>query len=522
MLVTVSASYGQIPLLNSDINSAPTIFLDFDGHTVDNTVWNYDGPIYCAASTLTPAQVQDIFNRVAEDYRPFTVNITTDSARYLAAPVTLRMRVILTTSWEWYGSAGGVAFTGSFAWGIETPCFVFTGLLGNNIKYIAEAASHETGHTLGLLHQSTYDLSCVKVSDYNYGIGTGEISWAPIMGVGYYRNLTIWHNGSTPYGCNSVQNDIAIITRAENSISLRPDDAGNTAATAAIMNISNNTFSTAARFNFSNDEDLFKITIPLISMVSLRSIPVNAGSPNIAANSDIQTELLNSSLGVLKTVNPADSLQASLDTLLNPGIYYIRVKPAANTNIGTYGMLGGYIITGSLQPLSALPLRTLKLTGSTAGQKHLFNWLVDADEKIEEMILEYADNNFSFSELAPVHGSTGTHAWIPSAPGKLYYRLKVRFDNGAIYYSNMINLSNPAESPMPEVIGNPVTNGILSIQGISNSNYLLYSNAGSVVQTGRLDNGLNKINVSALSRGIYYIQFHTNNQLVKAQKLVIQ
>ncbi|MBL7746170.1 MAG: hypothetical protein JNM19_01975, partial [Chitinophagaceae bacterium] len=413
LLLTIYRATSQIPKLNSDPTATATIFLDFDGHMVDNTVWNYDGPIPCNPAGLTTAQVQDIFNRVAEDYRPFTLNITTDSVKFLAAPINQRIRVVLTTSSQWYGNAGGVAFVGSFSWGDDTPCFIFTQLLGNNIKYISEAAAHEAGHTLGLYHQSTYDALCNKVSDYSYGTGSGEISWAPIMGVGYYRNVTIWHNGPNSYGCNNLQDDMAIITRPSNGIQLRTDDHGNTPATSGAIQITNNQFSKDAVFNYTNDEDLFRVTLSAPGLLSVRSKPVNAGPLNTAANSDILTELLNQSLNSLRSSNPADSLQASIDTMLNAGTYYIRVKPVANAYSGTYGMLGGYTVSGSFQQASVLPLRNLKLEGKITSGKHQLSWIVDADEAIEDILLEYSYNGYDFRSRSSLQGAIGKYDWIP-------------------------------------------------------------------------------------------------------------
>src|SRR5688500_18431280 len=197
---TIAAS-AQVPMLSSYHSSTAVLFLDFDGHTVVGTSWNYNGPIVCSPSGLDNTNITTVFNRVAEDYRPFNVNVTTDSTKYLAAPANRRMRVILTTSSSWYGSAGGVAFVGSFNWSDDTPCFVFSALLNYNVKNISEATSHEAGHTLNLYHQSTYDANCNYISDYNYGVGTGEIGWAPIMGVGYYRNFTLWNSGPNSFGC---------------------------------------------------------------------------------------------------------------------------------------------------------------------------------------------------------------------------------------------------------------------------------------------------------------------------------
>src|SRR5687767_1588876 len=90
----------QVPVFNSNTTASAVIFLDFDGHTVENTYWNTTGPIVCANSGLSNAEITTIFNRVAEDYRPFNVNVTTQESKFLAAPLNRRMRVIVTTSWE--------------------------------------------------------------------------------------------------------------------------------------------------------------------------------------------------------------------------------------------------------------------------------------------------------------------------------------------------------------------------------------------------------------------------------------
>ena len=140
-------SFAQVPTLSSYPSASAVLFLDFDGHTVNGTSWNTSGPIFAVPSNMNATQITEVFNRIAEDYRPFNINVTTDSTKYLAAPVKQRMRVIMTITWEWYGRAGGVAYTNSFTWGDNTPCFVFTSLHEYNTKNIAEAGAHEAGHT---------------------------------------------------------------------------------------------------------------------------------------------------------------------------------------------------------------------------------------------------------------------------------------------------------------------------------------------------------------------------------------
>ena len=243
ILCTTLKLRAQVPLFNSYPSAAATIYLDFDGQYLNGTAWNTNGPMVLGPSNLNASQMEEVFNRVAEDYRPFNINVTTDSAKYWAAPADKRMRIIFTVTSDWYGAAGGVSYMGSFTWGDNTPAFVFSALLNYKTKNIAEAASHEAGHTLGLRHQSRYDANCIKKEEYNTGDGSGEIGWAPIMGVGYYRNLTTWHTGPNPYGCNSEQDDLAIITSTDNGFGYRPvtKTAGSFAKTSAGKSTGRNT-----------------------------------------------------------------------------------------------------------------------------------------------------------------------------------------------------------------------------------------------------------------------------------------
>jgi hypothetical protein len=64
-------------------------------------------------------------------------------------------------------------------------------------RYVWEAVSHEIGHTLGLSH----DLDASGT--YSQGVG----NWAPIMGSGYYKQVTQF--GPTP---QSPEDDFGVRT----------------------------------------------------------------------------------------------------------------------------------------------------------------------------------------------------------------------------------------------------------------------------------------------------------------------
>ena len=156
---------------------------------------------------------------------------------------------------QWFGSAGGVAYVNSWRWNSDTPVWVFHNMLGGGAKSMAEAGSHEIGHALGLLHDGT-----TNGAEYYSGHGSGETGWAPIMGVGYNRQLTQWSSGEYN-NANQTQDDIAIIASSQNTIGFRADDHGDTTPVATDANPNNETsFNLAGIISTRNDQDSFRVT----------------------------------------------------------------------------------------------------------------------------------------------------------------------------------------------------------------------------------------------------------------------
>ena len=497
----------QVPVLNSFPSAQAVILLDFDGHVVNGTSWNYAGPITCNSSGLDNTKITTVFNQVAEDYRPFNINITTEEAKYAAAPANRRMRVILTTSYEWYGSAGGVAFVGSFIWGDDNPCFVFSSLLSYNTKYISEAASHEAGHTLGLYHQSTYNASCVKISDYNSGTGTGETGWAPIMGVGYYKNSTTWFNGPNSYGCANYQNDLAVIL-AGNGVSYRPDDYAETFAAAPAQSFTNDQFVVNAMISTATEKDMFKFTLATAKRVKINAVPKNVGAGNSGSNLDILMQLFNTATTSIGSYNPVLTLNVSVDTILGPGTYYILIDGIGNINTPGYdGSLGEYTITTELSPPTTLPLRKLQLNGTQNGDRHLLSWVIDADEQVIEQILESSTDGRNFSSVTQSDNVVRSYAYRPNTSSTVQYRMNVTFDNGRQYYSNIVTLRKTGATVKPKLISNHINANFFEVSSPGNYTYAVYDFNGKSLVQGKLINGSNTIAISDISSGMYVVRF---------------
>jgi hypothetical protein len=309
-----------------------TILIDFDGQVVTNTLWNISGPINCAAANISALDADQIIGRVSEDFSPFNVVVTTDEDVYNATNPQKRMRVIVTETWDWFGVVGGTSYNNSFTWGNNTPCFVFSTLLNYNEKYIAEAISHEVGHTLNLKHQALYDKSGNFISEYNEGSGDGRTGWAPIMGIGYYRNVTTWYKGPTVDGYNNIQNDVAVIS---NILGLQPDD------NSEMHRSDKFNHTEEGIINSGTDIDYFYIDVKDASSI-IRAEPKCLGNGE-GANLALRMKIFDKQGVCIKTIDNPESLSASVS--LNPEKYYIGIESKSIDGESRNGMLGRYTVS---------------------------------------------------------------------------------------------------------------------------------------------------------------------------------
>lgn len=351
--------------LSSNDDASHTIFLDFDGHVTTGTHWNtsYHGgaDIVTAAydfdgnvSVFSDAElqrIQYIWQRVAEDFMPFDVNVTTADPGYDAltksggGDSTWGVRIVIGgSSGDWYGgSAGGVARVGSFNYSTDTPAFVFEAQLGNgHEKYTAEAITHEAGHTLGLSHDGASGTS------YYQGHGSGETGWAPIMGVGYYKNLTQWSRGEYS-GATNTQDDLAIITGG-NGFGYRVDDHGGTAGAATSLNSTGTSVSGGGIIERNTDVDVFSFN------TAGGAVDLSIDAFERGANLDVLAELYDAAGSLVFSSNPLNLLSATISTAIPAGQYFLHVSGAGqgspSTGYSDYGSLGQYSISGTIAPSS--------------------------------------------------------------------------------------------------------------------------------------------------------------------------
>jgi PKD repeat protein len=423
--------------LHSHVGAKRTIYLNFKGAMLGGTAWNgsnstitalpfdTDGVPY-SFSTAELQRIQYIWQRVAEDYAPFDVDVTTEApsadvlTRNGSTDQVFGTTVLITSRSGVYScSCGGVAYIGIFD---ETsdyykPALVFYDALGaGNEKYVAEAISHEAGHNMGLGHDG------YSGGGYYQGHGSGATGWAPIMGVGYYQPLVQWSKGEYTTATN-VQDDYSVM--AGNGLPLRTDDHGNTPATAsALPGTALNgltSFSASGAIERPSDIDMFSFAS------GAGTVTFSASPAARSANLDLLIELRNSSGALLASANPVDSLPATLSfNAAAAATYYVSVQGIGKGD----PLAGGYTDYGQppMAALTATPVSgTVPLTVNFSGSGSS-----DPDGSVVAYEWSFGDGS------ASANGATASHVY--NTAGSYAAQLRVT-DNAGLTATRSVTIS---------------------------------------------------------------------------------
>jgi len=363
------------PVRHSRPGSTNILYLDFNGFTIAGTAWNADAAAaYVAkpydsdgdATTFSATEqvaIVEIWERVAEDYAAFDVDVTTEEPVVFTSTTA---HALITSKTDANGvtlpygsSSGGVAYVDAFGdadfAGIYSPALIYYDNLGTTrADYIAEATAHELGHNLGLSHdgQTLANGTGTAGSGYYTGHGgTTDVSWAPIMGAGYNRNLTQWSKGEY-YLANNLQDDIAIIAAHTGFV---PSETGGTLATATLLTASAGAVSATGILGGSSDADVYKVNTAA-GTVGFSATTYRAASGTRGGDADIKLELLDATGSVIASADPADSPDATLTATVAAGTYYLRLTPAGTgdplssspTGYTSYGSIGQYALGGTV------------------------------------------------------------------------------------------------------------------------------------------------------------------------------
>ena len=436
--------------LESLPGSPYVIYLDFDGEVVSGTSWLGGATINAAPRNYSDIKIFNIWEIMAEDFRSFDVNVTTNRAIFDNTPTSRKMMVIFTPTNDAAPGAGGVAYLRSF--GTRNPCWVFN----NSTKSAGESGSHEVGHTIGLGHDGE--------GNRTYYGGNGN--WGPIMGTPFGNTIIgHWSKGDYPNSNNS-QNDYAIM---ENYIPFLTDSHGSSINDAIPLVHNNGTLDRSNNrgiIEINTDQDYFTFTTSG-GTVDFTFDPLEDYDPNnttyAIANLNIQVRLLNANGGVITTVNPNNEQRATLNTSLDAGTYYLEIDGAGEGNqngsgYNEYGSIGVYYISGTFNPGdgdpgTSVPAPSNLVATATSTSTIDLSWNNNATGEESFEIQRSTSPSSGFTNIATLNaGATSYTDENLSANTTYYYRVRASVNGEFSNWSNTANATtndNPPTIPAP-------------------------------------------------------------------------
>ena len=369
-----AAPLAQTFKLHSNPGADKTIYLNFVGETLtsasalvtDNELSSITVPPYSTDadpgfSDEELRTIQEIWQRVAEDYSPFAVDVTTEPVaqdritRSGSTDLNYGTEVLFAPLLpEWNCICSGVGYQKSFfdVGDSFKPAVVFhqAGRIGAHL--LADAASQQLGLAMNL------DPDGIAGGEYG-GQGDSPVNgWVPIMADQLSgRPLSQFSKGEYN-GATNRQDDFKVIT--DLGLPLRPDEAGGTIATAKELPLQSTSGRSTLAFDgiitSATDTDVFYIRAGM-GLLDVRVDPAAVG-----ANADLVLTLRDPAGNVLQSSNPSQNLSAAVSRqITTPGLYYLEVSSTgegdpAVTGYSSYGSVGAYALTGSFAtPSNAQP-----------------------------------------------------------------------------------------------------------------------------------------------------------------------
>jgi Fibronectin type III domain len=421
----------QVPVLNSYPAAKAQLYLDFQGHQLAS--WGGFSNINIPAFSA-PGNIEAIWQRVAEDFAPFNLNVTTvEPASWDDA---LDLRVVVGGDGAWTdGVNSGLSQVGSFAGSDPNVVFVFPDNLGQgDPKMVADAISHEAGHAFGLDHQSVWDENGNLVDEYNHG----DLGRAPIMGDSYAAQRSLWWLGPTDESPDDIQDDMAIIGGAANGFGWRPDDVGDSPGAAKPLAVANQFVHGAGIIGTMDDLDYWWFNTDAGTVILQVTVPAGI------ANLDAKLELVDASGNVIVPwQDPADSLDATVVATVDAGSYRVVVG-----SHGLYGDVGQYTIDGSVAPPTGDLQAPIDLVASAVSSTAISLSWNDQAESESGFVLERTLDGVTWSPIANVPANTTQYADTGLTPGMLYtYRVQALTDLGPSNYSLPASATTPLDVP---------------------------------------------------------------------------
>jgi Secretion system C-terminal sorting domain len=174
--------------------------------------------------------------------------------------------------------------------------------------------------------------------------------------------------------------------------------------------------------------------------------------------------------------------------------------------------------------LTPLPLVWLSFIATRQNQTAMLRWTTAQEQNTRNFAVQHSSNGMNWESIgtlpaAGISSRPSNYRYVHTAPltGINYYRiLQTDLDNRSSYSEIKMLRFTAVDEPFT-IIGNPVTNGVLTVQVNTVSGLALYNTAGKLMWQEKVNPATKYIDVSGYAKGVYLLKAN-----LATQKVVIQ
>lgn len=171
-----------------------------------------------------------------------------------------------------------------------------------------------------------------------------------------------------------------------------------------------------------------------------------------------------------------------------------------------------------------LPLALLSFTATKQNKTALLQWATAQEQNTRNFEVQHSNNGINWGGIGtrPAAGNSNTvsnYSYIHTTPitGINYYRILQNDMNNRNSYSDIRTLKFTADDEPFIILGNPVTNDLLTIQVNIATSLAFYTADGKLLWQEAVNAGTRYIDVSRYAKGVYFLKANSSSQKVVIQ-----
>ena len=198
--------------------------------------------------------------------------------------------------------------------------------------------------------------------------------------------------------------------------------------------------------------------------------------------------------------------------------------PADMADIAISGSSGSVGFENSISTFSqfiiarhmVVPINLLRFNAKKESNNNvLLSWESAAEINFHHFEVERSIDGRAFTKIETVNRNSSmkySHLDKHAVLGNNYYRLKLVDQNGSYRYSEIQTVFLSQESVKFQLFPNPVVSGKqlnIQVKSIDSGSFQMYSSSGVLISELHTIEGVNKLDISKLSPGIYFYTFNS-------------